>query len=62
MVGYQAVGISFGNRGDVQPILLQKITKVIRLPKHILEPIGMVENVVTGIGCEWNHRLLIFTN
>jgi len=57
MVGYQAVGISFGNRGDVQPILLQKITKVIRLPKHILEPIGMVENMIAGIGLKWLHNL-----
>jgi hypothetical protein len=50
MVRHQAIRVGFGDGEDIQPNLLQKITKVIFGAKYILEPIGMVENVVAGIG------------
>jgi len=55
MIGHQAIRVGFGDGGDVQPILLQKEVEILFFPEHILEPIGMVENVVAGIGCEWFH-------
>jgi hypothetical protein len=50
MVRHQAIRVSFGNGGDVQPILLQKKIEILFFPEYILEPIGVVENMVTGIG------------
>jgi hypothetical protein len=52
---HQAVRVSFGDGGDVQPILLQKEVEILFFPEHILEPIGMVENMIAGIGLQRLH-------
>jgi hypothetical protein len=47
---HQAIHVGFGNGGDVQPILLQKEVEIFLFPEHILEPIGLVENRIAGVG------------
>jgi hypothetical protein len=59
MVRHQAIRVSFGDGGDVQPILFQKEVEILFFPEHILEPIGMVENMETGIGLKGVHFILL---
>jgi hypothetical protein len=48
-LGHQAIRVGFGNRGDIQAIFLQKESEILLIPEYILEPIGVVENMVAGI-------------
>jgi len=50
MVGHEAIGEGFGNGRYVLPVFLEKVTVVLRLAKHVFEPVGMVKNVIAGIG------------
>jgi hypothetical protein len=34
----------------IKKILFQEVPVILRFAKHILKPVGMVENVVAGIG------------
>jgi len=55
MVWHQAIGVRFGNWRNIQPVLFEKVTVILRLPEHILEPVGMVENMIAGIGLKGLH-------
>jgi hypothetical protein len=59
MVWHQAIGVRFGYRGDIQPVLFEKVAIVLRLAKHVFEPVGVVENVIAGMGLKGVH--LIFS-
>lgn len=50
MVGHQAPGVGFGNGANVFPVLFHKEPVIGLVPENILEPVGVVENMVAGIG------------
>lgn len=55
MIGYQAISISLGNRRNIKPVLFKKISEVLFIIKNILKPNGMIKNMETVAGCQWNH-------
>ncbi len=55
MVGQQAIGVGFGNGANVFPVLFEKEPVIGLVPENILEPIGMVENMVACIREKWWH-------
>jgi hypothetical protein len=59
MVRHQAIRVGFGNGGDIQSILLQKIIEIFFLSEYILKPVGMVENMKAGIGLKRLHVILL---
>jgi len=57
MVWHQAPGVGFGNGRNIQPVLPQKVTEILRLPENIFKTIGMVENMIAGIGLKGLHLI-----
>jgi len=55
MVWHQAIRVCFGNGRDIQLILLEEVPVVLRLAKHVFKPVGMVEDMITGIGLKGLH-------
>lgn len=55
MVGHQAPGVGFGNGANVFPVFFQKEIIIGLVPENILEPVGVVENMVAGIGEKGRH-------
>jgi hypothetical protein len=55
MVRHQAIGVGFGDGGDVFSVFFQKVIVIGLVPENILKAIRMVENMVAAIGLQWFH-------